>query len=213
MTGLDRRTKLAAFAVTYLAAGGVGFWLAPRELLDTEVKHTGLFTVDTKRILSATVQSLRSENKLMVLTFKGSASVEVEHDVLWLFSGYQKLIVPGTASYYVDLSRLSLANVTYDERAKLVRVKLPKLVMGDVALEPEHATTITAGVLTFSEAQIEALRTTNFASARRAIIAQAQQPGLVDAAERQATANIEAYFAVPLTVAGLPDVKVAATFH
>jgi hypothetical protein len=67
-------------------------------------------------------------------------------------------------------------------------------------------------VLTFSDEQVEALRKANYANARRAMVAQAQQPGLVNAAKRQAKANVENYFAIPLRIAGMPDVKVAATF-
>jgi hypothetical protein len=44
------------------------------------------------------------------------------------------------------------------------------------------------------------------------MVAQAQQPGLLDAAKRQARTSVENYFAIPLRIAGLPDVKVAATF-
>jgi ABC-type methionine transport system ATPase subunit len=91
-------------------------------------------------------------------------------------------------------------------------VKLPKVTLGDIAFQPENATTINDGVLTFSNEQVEALRKANYANARRAMVAQAQQPGLLDAAKRQARTSVENYFAIPLRIAGLPDVKVAATF-
>ncbi len=91
-------------------------------------------------------------------------------------------------------------------------MRLPRLILGDIAFEPENATTINGGVLTFSDDEVEALRKANYRNARRTMIAQAQQPGLLNAAKRQARTNIETYFAVPLRVAGLPDVKVAATF-
>lgn len=64
-------------AATHLGVGVVGYQLVPREMLDTEVNQAGFFTVDTKRVLSATVESLRSENKLLVFSYKGSATVTV----------------------------------------------------------------------------------------------------------------------------------------
>lgn len=204
---------IGLLAATHLAALGGGYYLAPRQLLDEEVKHTGLFAVDTTKVLAATVESLRSESKLTVMTYKGTAKVQAEHTVLWLFGGQQELIVPAVVTYLVDMGDLSLADVHFDEKARLVTVKLPKVTLGDIAFQPENATTINGGVLTWSEDQIEALRKMNYLQARRAMIAQAQQPGLLDAAKRQARIDAENYFAIPLRIAGLPDVKVAATFE
>ncbi|QYE35128.1 hypothetical protein KZX46_20850 [Polymorphobacter sp. PAMC 29334] len=66
--------------------------------------------------------------------------------------------------------------------------------------------------MSWNESQIEALRKINYANARRAMAAQAQQPGLLNAAKRQATNDVAALFQIPLRVAGLPNVKVIATF-
>jgi len=199
-------------AATHVAALGVGYMVAPKQPVDRDTKHTGLFTLDTNKVLATTVESLREENKLSVFSYKGTAKVQAGRTVLWLFGGEQELIVPAVVTYYLDLSDLSLADVRYDEKAKLVTVKLPKITLGDIAFQPENATTINGGVLTFSDEQVEALRKANYANARRAMVAQAQQPGLLNAAKRQARTNVENYFAIPLRIAGLPDVKVAATF-
>lgn len=199
-------------AASHIAAFGVGYFAAPKEPVDSQAKHTGFFTVDTTKVLATTVESLREENKLLVFSYKGTAKVQAGRTVLWLFGGEQELSVPAVVSYYLDLSNLSLADVRYNEKAKLVTVILPKVTLGDIAFQPENATTINGGVLTFSDEQVEALRKANYANARRAMVAQAQQPGLVNAAKRQAKANVESYFAIPLRIAGMPDVKVAATF-
>jgi hypothetical protein len=208
---IERRT-IGLLAATHIVALGAGYVAAPRALLDSEVKHTGFFTVDTTKVLATTVESLREESKLLVYTYKGTAKVQAGHTVLWLFGGEQELIVPAVVTYHLDLSDLSLANVRYDEKAKLVTVKLPKVTLGEIAFQPENATTINGGVLTFSDEQVEALRKANYANARRAMVAQAQQPGLLNAANRQARNSVENYFAIPLRIAGMPDVKVAATF-
>jgi len=203
---------IAALVLPPLLAFGLGYWVAPKEQLDEEAKHTGFFRVDTSKVLRATIESLREENRLLVYSYKGSASVRAARTDWLILSGTQELNVPAVVNYYVDLSGLTLADVTYEEKARLVRVKLPKLQMGDVAFQPENATTINGGILTFSESQVEDLRKLNYAKARRAMVAQAQQPGLINAAKRQARANIESYFAIPLRIAGQPDVKVVATF-
>ena len=210
MTG---RSTIGLVVVTHLAALGAGYWLSPKYPVDQEVSQSGFLRTDTTHILSATVESLREENRLLVYSYKGTARVAAGRSVLWLFRGQQELQVPAVVNYYLNLSQLSLADVTYDERAKLVRVQLPKLTVGDIAFQPENATTINGGILTFSDDQVEDLRKLNYASARRAMVAQAQQPGLVNAAKHQAIANIQAYFEIPLRIAGLPDVEVVASFR
>jgi len=163
--------------------------------------------------MQSQVESLKQENRLLVFSYKGAATVETGRSILWIFRGNQQLQVPAVVNYYLDLSQLTLSDVTYDERAKLVRVRLPKLTIGDIAFQPENATTINGGILSFSDEQVEDLRKLNYAAARKAMVAQSQQKGLVDAAKRQAIANIQNYFEIPLRIAGLPDVKVTASFQ
>ncbi len=67
--------KLILLAGTHLATLGLGYGVAPRELLDTEVRQSGFFKADTMEVLSATVGSLRSESKLLVYSYKGDARV------------------------------------------------------------------------------------------------------------------------------------------
>ncbi len=200
-------------AATHIAAAGVGWWIAPRELLDGEVKHTGFFQVDATKVLATTVESLREENKLLVFSYKGSARVQAVRTKLWLFNGSQELIVPAVVNYYLDLHDLKLSDVSFNEQAKLVTVRLPKLSLGEIAFQPENATAINGGLLTFSQEQVEALNKANYRSARRAMVKQAQGSGLVNAAKRQAMTNVSTYFEIPLRIAGLPDVKVVATFR
>ena len=118
--------------------------------------------------------------------------------------------MPAVVNYYVDLSQLSLADVSYNKAAKIVTVRLPRVTLGDIAFQPENATTINGGLLTWDDDQVEAMRKLNYRSARRAMVAQAQQPGLLNAAKRQAKANVTAYFEIPLRIAGQPNVKVVA---
>lgn len=206
---MTSRTALVAIP---LAAFGLGYWYAPKEQLDKVVEQSGFLQTDTKKVLSATVDSLRNENKMLVFSYRGTARVKFERSRWIIFDGTQTLIVPGVVNYYVDLGQISLANVTYDEKAKLVRVKLPPVIMGDIAFQPEQATTINGGLLTFSQAQVDEMLKANYATARRAMTAQAQGAAFVGAARRQAIANVQTYFEIPLRIVGQPDVKVAAIF-
>ena len=206
------RVPLSILVSSSLAAFGIGYIVAPTEQLDTQVTDSGLVSTTTTQILTATVESLRKENKLQVFSYKGGAKVSTGTDGLLFFNGEQELNVPAVVNYYLDLNQLTLADVTFDEKAKLVRVLLPKLQIGDIAFQPERATTVNGGLLTFNDAQVEAFRTRNYASARRAMVAQAQGKDIVAEAKEQAQEAVTNYFEIPLRIAGQPDVKVVATF-
>nr|WP_274604055.1 DUF4230 domain-containing protein [Sphingomonas sp. CFBP 13720] len=154
---------------------------------------------------------MRDENRLLVFSYKGAANVRAERTVWWLFGGRQELSVPAVVNYYVNLSDLTLADVAFNEKAKIVTVRLPKVTLGEIAFQPESATTTNGGILTYDEDQIEALRKLNYRAARKAMVAQAQQPGLLNAARRQAKTNVVSLFEIPLRIAGQPDVRVVAT--
>ena len=207
------RISLPLLMGSSLAAFGSGYVVAPTEQLDTEVTDGGLVSTTTTQVLSATVKSLRKENKLQVFTFKGAAKVSTGTDGLLFFNGAQELNVPAVVNYYLDLNQLTLADVTFDEKAKLVTVKLPKLQVGDIAFQPEKATTVNGGLLTFGEGYVEAFRKTNYAAARKTMVAQAQGKDIVAEAKEQAVEAVTNYFEIPLRIAGLPDVKVVATFE
>lgn len=200
----------ALLIVSHLAVAGGVYALTDRRPVDTEVKNEGYFQVDTTKVLATTVESLRDERRMLVFSYKGTAKVQAERSVWWLFGGRQELIVPGVVNYYVDLSDLTLGDVSFNETAKIVTVRLPKVTLGDIAFQPENATTINGGILTWDDDKVEALRKLNYRNARRAMVAQAQQPGLLNAARRQARSNITGLFEIPLRIAGQPDVRVVA---
>ena len=206
------RVPLSLLMGSSLAAFGLGYIVAPTDQLDTEVTDSGILSTTTTQVLSATVQSLRKENKLQVFTFKGAAKVSTGTDGLLFFNGAQELNVPAVVNYHLDLNELTFADVTFDEKAKVVSVLLPKLQVGDIAFQPEKATTVNGGLLTFNDAQVEAFRKQNYASARRAMVAQAQGKDIVAEAKEQAQEAVTNYFEIPLRIAGMPDVKVIATF-
>lgn len=210
-----RKTRIAAREMllpAILAAGVAGYWLAPTDPLDTEVKQAGVFTTDTHRTLSATVESLRAESRLLVYSYRGAVRVEAERSALLFLGGHQKLTVPATVGYHVDLSDLSLDDLHFDERSQSVTVTLPPLVMGDVAFQPEEAEAINGGILTWSQWQVDELSRANYENARRAFAAQAQSPAIVDAARREAKEAVAALFELPLRASGQPNVRVEVRF-
>lgn len=203
---------LRLVVLTHLLAASAGYAIAPRELLETEVVHNGFFETDTKRVLAAAVESLRAENKLLVYSYKGFAAVSVERDGFLMFDGRQDLIAPAAVSFYVDLTKLTLDKVSFDNRSKVLTVRLAPLVMGDVAFEPEGARVSNGGILTINDEEVKELSKLAYATARRAFTKQAQGETLVQAAKAEARKSIERCLELPLKVAGHSEVKVLAVF-
>lgn len=204
--------KRAALLGIPIATFGLGYWVAPKEQLATEVEQDGFFKVEEATVLSATVESLRAESSLVVWSYKGTATVRVSREDYLIFESTQRLIVPATVDYRLPLADLTLADVEFNEAAKLVTVRLPKLKLSDVAFQPEQATTISGGLLTMDDDMVQALNKRAYRSARRAVTAQAQQAKMRELAEREAKEVVERFFEIPLRIAGHPDIEVVATF-
>ena len=193
----DLGVTVVALCLTFAC----GWWAAPREQLDEIVRQTGFLQVDRRRVLSATVESLRAQNKLLAYSYKGTVHVRTERTKLFVLTGDQELIVPAVVTYLVDLSKL-----THQFDGNVVTVSLPPLQLGDIAFQPERAVVLTGGVLTFSQHQVDALLRANYANARRAMTKQAQQEGFVTAARGQAEHNIRT-----IIQRALPGVSVSFT--
>ena len=202
-------------ALTLAAVAGVsfvvGYQVAPREILDSTVEHVGFLTVDTKKVLSATIESLKSEARLVSYSYVGTQNVSIDRDKWIVFNGNQQLIVPATVSYFIDLAQLTETSATFDESTNTVTVTLPKLML-TVEFDPRRATIINNGLLTLNDEVVQALTKINYDTARKSAIKQGQQAALVQSARDRTTENIERLFQVPLHAAGKAGVKVIVTF-
>jgi hypothetical protein len=202
-------------ALTLVAIAGVsfsaGYKVAPREILDATVEHVGLLTVDTKRVLSATIESLKSESRLVSYSYVGNQNVSINRSSWYVFNGHQQLIVPATVSYFIELTKLNESSATFDESANTVTVVVPKLML-TVDFDPRRATMINSGVLTLNDSVVQALTKLNYDTARKSAIKQGQQAELVRSAKEHTRKNIVQLFQVPLQVAGKAGVKIVVLF-
>lgn len=206
-------SSVSAAALLFGAGYATGYKTAPREILDNKVKSAGFFGTETTRVLSATVTSLRTENQLVVYRFSGEVRVSVEKTALaGLLNGEQELYVPATVTYFLDMKDLNEEDVTYDDRSKLVLVKLPPLKLGDIAFQPERARQVNNGLMTLNADVVRELGQKNYGQARVAFIKMAQQPTIVGYAKQQAEQSVKSYFEIPLRVVGNTDVRVRAYF-
>jgi hypothetical protein len=95
---MNKGIMLGGLAASHLAVFGFGWALSPDHPLDEEVQQTGLMKVEATKVLEATVQSLRAENKLLVFSYKGSARVKAERTYYLIFSGNQQLQIPAVVN-------------------------------------------------------------------------------------------------------------------
>lgn len=202
-------------AVTLLAVAAISFYagysLAPREILDSSVENAGFLTVDTKKVLSATIESLKSEARLVSYSYVGTQSVSIDRSYWHLFNGKQTMIVPASVSYFVDLSKLNESSASFDESQNTVTVRLPRLMLA-VVFDPRKATIINSGMPTLNDSVVQALTKLNYDTALKSAIKQGQQAELVKSAKDRTKDNIERLFRVPLQAAGKPNVKVVVSF-
>ncbi|MDO8911524.1 MAG: DUF4230 domain-containing protein [Phenylobacterium sp.] len=215
MAGKTMTWIAGAGVVAALVTGGfyAGHGAAQRESSDTQVRSLGVFSQQTERVLAATVTNLQAENRLVVYQYTGDVRVAAEKsDLGGLLKTSQELTVPATVSYFVDMSRLRPEHLTFDKETQTVHVKLPPLMIGDPAFQPERARAANGGLLTLNADVVQDLNRVNYRSARRAFVRQAQQRQFVDLARDQARKNVEAYFEIPLRVVGSPNIKVTSSF-
>ena len=67
---MKKGAVVSLLLISCLASCGVGFVMAtPMEPEASEVLEKGLFSATTSQVLSATVESLRAENKLLVFSY------------------------------------------------------------------------------------------------------------------------------------------------
>ena len=69
---ISSKQALLSVAIVVGISFFAGYKLASREILDSEISYEGPFIVDTKKVLLATVESLKSESKLVSYSFVGS---------------------------------------------------------------------------------------------------------------------------------------------
>lgn len=202
-------------ALTLAAVAGISFFagykIAPREILDSTVEHVGFLTVDTKKVLSATIESLKSESRLVSYSYVGNQSVSINRSFWYIFNGHQQLIVPATVSYFVDLAKLDESSATFDESTNTVTVAMPKLML-TVDFDPRRATTINSGTLALNDSEVQTYTKLNYETARKSAIKQGQQAELVRLAKEKTRENIVRLFQIPLQVAGRLGVKIVVYF-
>ena len=167
-----------------------------------------------KTIATASLQSMRAQNRLTVFAARYVSVVSSEQQRLGgLVSSQRTLILPGDVRYELDLSKLQSGDVAWDGSSHTLKVKLPEIEVAgpdvDINAVKEYGGGGVLSALTNANQQLDQANRDRAVSDLRK---QATAKVPMQLARQSARAAIERSFAMPLAAAGFTDVKVVARF-
>jgi len=169
---------------------------------------------DPKTIATASLESMRAQNRLTVFAARYVSVVTSEQQKLGgLVSSERTLILPGDVRYELDLSKLQPGDVTWDGSSKTLKVELPEIEVAgpdvDINQVKEYGGGGMLSALTNANQQLDQANRGRAVSDLRK---QATAAVPMRLARQSARAAVERSFAMPLLAAGFKDVKVVARF-
>src|SRR4029079_6365453 len=154
-----------------------------------------------KTIASASLESMRAQNRLIAFTAR-YVSVTTSTQSQLGFLAKQTLILPGDVRYDLDLSKLQPKDVTWDKATSTLKVRLPEIEIAgpdvDLSAAQEYGQ---GGILSAFNNANQALDSANRAKAVADLRKQAQGAVQMRLARQAARAAIERSFAMPLVAA------------
>jgi hypothetical protein len=169
---------------------------------------------DPKTIATASLESMRAQNRLTVFAARYVSVVTSQQDRLGgLVSSQRTLILPGDVRYELDLAKLQPKDVTWNGSSSTLTVQLPEIQVAgpdvDINQVREYGGNGVLSALTNSNQQLDQA---NRARAISDLRKQATAAVPMRLARQSAREAVERSFAMPLLAAGFKDVKVVARF-
>lgn len=201
---LNRRL-LIVIAVVLVALGA--YYLYQREQQKQEEYQTSL---GLARVLSATFEK---QAKLNVGEVAGALDITtVDPGMFRALRSAQKVTLPYSVSYQLDLSGLDSKDYRWDAERRTLRVAIPDVVPTKPNIdETRRRTLATAGLFVTREAY-DNLNRRAATLATNAANTEAKKPVHLNAARANARAAVARLLETPLDVAGLGDVRVEVAF-
>jgi hypothetical protein len=173
-----------------------------------------IFGPNPKTIATASLESMRAENRLTVFAARYVSVVTSQEQKLGgLVSSERTLILPGDVRYELDLSKLQNKDVSWDGSSHTLKIKLPEIEVAgpdvDINAVREYGGGGVLSALTNANQQLDA------ANRQRAVVdlrKQATAAVPMQLAHQAAREAVERSFAMPLLAAGFKEVKVVARF-
>lgn len=170
---------------------------------------TRLWSPNAETIASASLESLRNENRLTALV-AGYVAVVTSSQSRFGLSAQRTLIMPGKVRYEVDLAKMKPGDVRWDKAGHTLDVVLPPIELAGPDVDIARMRAYDAGglLLRFTDSG-QVLDAANRNRAQAELIRQAREPAPMQMARDSARRDIEQSFALPLRAVGLqPTVRV-----
>ena len=173
-----------------------------------------IFGPNPKSIATASLESMRAQNRLIAFVARYVSVVSTEESRLGgLLTSERTLVLPGDVRYELDLSKLQPNDVSWDKSSHTLRVQLPEIEVAGPDVDINAAREFgQGGVLSSLTNAKEQLDQANRAKAVADLRNQAQGAVPMRLAHQAAREAIERSFAMPLQAAGFKDARVVARF-
>lgn len=168
---------------------------------------------DPVTVADAILESIQSQNKLVVFSAQVATTVTTTQTAFKLFTGKETLIVPGTVSYEVDFSKLSKDDLSWDSGKRTLSIVLNHPVPTAPVVAFDRVQSFREGRILFWVSDAE--KVLDAANRKRALVELAKASratSLLKLADLAAIEAVQRNFALPLAVSGI-DAKVAVSIR
>lgn len=204
----SNRAILLALLAALLVGLGLIAWTTHRQQQQREeelAQAQGLV-----KVLSATFER---QSALKVGSVEGSLDVtSIDPGRFEFLRSAQKVKLPYSIDYTVDLSRMTPAQYRWDRESQTLVVEAPDVSVGTPNIDESRRKLLATQGIFVSRRAAENLSRRAAGQANRAAVAEANKPVHLNRARENAREVIASMLTTPLEVAGLGNVKVVVRF-
>lgn len=163
--------------------------------------------------LATSLTAFEKANRLTVFSAQLAPVVAADDErLMGLIKSRQIAVIPARVDYTLDLSKMTRANMAWDEHAQRLTVTLPALTVSRPNLDEGRAQYLREGVWITRTAQDELTRA-NTRLAEQQAVQQAANPVLLNLARAAAKDAVRQNLSAPLQVSGHPQATVVVRFE
>lgn len=201
------RSLVVLLVVVALAVAGLGVWWTIIEARDGQEKAEMDAGLASARVISATFEKA---GDLRVGQLRGTAIARSRYDGT-LFKSEQRTRASFTVDYYMDLSKLTVADYRWDRDTKTMFVELPTMTIGNPNVDTTKSQVEQDGYWISAKAGRE-LQKQAAVRLRSTAAETSRRPQFVQQARENGRRTMESLVRAPLQAAGIGNVKVVVRY-
>ncbi|CAN5166165.1 hypothetical protein BH09PSE3_BH09PSE3_16550 [soil metagenome] len=178
-------------------------------------KYVERYTVerdDTLALSKVVTATFSKGSSLKVGTLSGTVqAAATDSRGFGLLNSDQVVKAPYSVDYFVDLSRLSLQNYSWNPKSRTLSIRVPELTVAPANVDETKMMVRRRGIF-ITSAAFDAMSRTSSAQATKVAQAAANKPENIAKARDNARVALADLFHTPLTAAGIGDVNIVVHF-